>query len=203
MTGERLFGLLVGGLCAPPIGLAGANAATPIFAPTPGAFNSSPEAFAEALWICSLMISSILLVWGLLAVGRRLTGIGPRSALAAGWLLALALLIYLLDAHDGGFDGAVFHPVTVFIVVMMWLVSIPTAFVLGSLALAAAHIVSRTGVVGLVAAGAMVAVLVSLAAPEAPLNTGPDGIAGALGFWLPAGVFTMGCCAATGGSRRV
>jgi hypothetical protein len=200
-TWERLFGLLVGGVCAPPIGLSGAYAATPIFAPTPGAFNASPAAFAEALWVCGLMISIILSVWSLLAVGRRSKGIGPRSALALGWCLAIALLIYLLDAHDGDFDGAVLHPVFFVLVAMMWIISIPTAFALGSLAIAATYISSKQSAVSLVASGAIVAVVVSVMFPGTPLFMGGDGIVAALGFWLPTGVFTMGCCAAASGAR--
>lgn len=200
-TGERLFGLLVGGLCAPPIGLAGANAFVTLFDSVPGSYSASPEAFKEALWVCGLMAGGILLIWGLLALGRRVKRLASQSLLALGWLLAIAFFVFLLDAHDGDFDGAVFHPVFVPIVVMMWIISVPTALTLGSLALVAAHLVSTKNAMGIVASGALIAVAVSLVWPRTPIPMGADGIFGALGFWLPTGVFTMGCCAAASGAR--
>lgn len=202
-TGERLFGVLVGGLCAPPIGLAGSHAAVPIFAPTPGAFNASPEAMAEALWVSALAALSIVLVWGLLAIGRQTRGLWPRSLLALGWSMTIVLLAFLLDAYDGRFDADVFRPQFVLVAFMMWMLSVPTAFALGSLALVATRCASSQSVAGFVVSGTIIALVVSFLFPGAPFYVGPDGIVGALGFWLPTGVFAMGCCGAASGTRWV
>jgi hypothetical protein len=200
-TRARLFGLLVGGLGAPFIGVAGSNAAVTILNPEPGSNDASPQAFEEALWVCGLIAANMLVVWGLLAFGRRLKGIGPRSAFAIGLCLAAVLLVYAVDMGDGVFEGPGPHPVMYWILLLMWLFSVPTAFMLGSVALAATYILSKPSALALVAAGAVIAVFVSLALPGTPFNVGGDGIVGALGFWLPTGVFTMGCCAATSGVR--
>ena len=202
-TGDRLFGLLVGGLCAPPIGLAGASAAVPLFDPTPGAMNASPEAFANALWISALAAVSGLMVWGLLIAGRRIQGVGARLALAFGWTLTITLLLVLADVQDGRFHASLLNPVVIPVVIMAWMLSVPSAFVLGGLALVLARSASAISVAGLVAAGAIVAGGVGFVLPHTPLYWNPDGIVGPLGFWIPTGVFTMGCCAAASSARWV
>jgi hypothetical protein len=196
----RLFGLLVGGLCAPFIGVAGSGAAVTILNPEPGSNDASPQAFEEALWVSGTIAASMLAVWGLLAFGRSLKGLGLKGALSIGLCLAAMLLIYVLDLGDRGSDGPGVHPVLYGVLFLMWFFSVPTAFMFGSLALAVTYAFSRPSVVALVASGTAIAVVVSLALPGTPFNLGGDGVVGALGFWLPTGVFTMGCCAAASGA---
>jgi hypothetical protein len=192
-------GLFAGGVFAPLIGADGAYAATLIFALEPGTANNYPNAIGEALWVSGRMTLSMLLIWGLLTAGRRLIGLAPRSVLAIGGCLAVAALFFLLDTRHGGVGRAVFHREMITVVILGWVVSITTAFIFGSWALVLAHLFSKLSAIGLVASGAIVAVIVSLLFEGTPLRFGSDGIVAALGFWLPAGVFTMGCCAATSG----
>lgn len=201
-TGGRLFGLLVGGLGAPFIGDAGARAADAFFPESPGPNDASPQAFAEALWGCGLIAFSMLSVWGLLATMRRFAGIVPRIVLAAAFCVAIAGLVLILDVLDRGFDGPPdLSKGMIWVLLLMWIISISTAFTLGSVAIAATYIFSKPSVVSLVASGAVVALVVSVLFPGTPLVMVGDGFVGALGFWLPTGVFTMGCCAAASGAR--
>jgi hypothetical protein len=200
-TGGRVFGLLVGGLGAPFIGDVGARAATALLAPEPGSNAASPQAFTEALWGCGLIAFSMLSVWGLLATLRRFAGIAPLSVLATVFCLAIALLVLILDVLDRGFEGPPDLSGTMILVLLFaWIISISTAFTLGSVAIAITYIFSKPSVMSLVASGAVVAVIVSVMFRDAPFVWGADGIVGALGFWLPTGMFTMGCCAAASGA---
>jgi MFS family permease len=200
-TGGRIFGLLIGGLFAPFIGDLGARAADAFFPESQGSNDASPQAFAEALWGCGLIAFSMLSVWLLLAAVRRFAGSGPRNVLATLFCLAIAVLVLILDVLDRGFDGPPdLSDGMTLVFALIWIISIMTAFALGSVAIATTYTFSKPSVVSLVASGAVVAFVVSVLFPGTPLFMVGDGFVRALGFWLPTGVFTMGCCAAASGA---
>jgi hypothetical protein len=201
-TWHRYRGLIVGGLCAGPIGLVAGSSSGDLFEAVPGSFSATSEARFSAFTQAAGTVGAILLIWGLVYARRFADTTGRKLGILIGWA-ALVVTLYTLVQATPSFGGSISAWQVLLVVfallAIMSITGVTFALVFGTIALLLAQAMRLTGMPWLILSGAIVSavpgfmglltdVVFGVHARSMPIS---------LGFWMAAGIMTMGCYAFT------